>query len=42
MPKRDTIRPYRQLVYQRICDIIGSVQTDNGGEEGPGAKGPRR
>lgn len=42
MAKRDPIGPQRQLVHQRIRDIVGSVYTDDSGEEGPGAKGPRR
>lgn len=42
MSQRDSIRPQRQLVHQRIRDVVGSVQTNDGGEEGPGAKGSGR
>lgn len=38
MPKGEPVRPQRQLIHERIRDVVGRVPTHDGGEEGPGAK----
>lgn len=36
------IRPHGQLVEDRIGNIVGGIEPDHGGEEGPGAEGAGR
>lgn len=36
MCPRYGIRPERELIYQRVGDIVGSIKADERGEEGPG------
>lgn len=42
MPKGEPVRPQRQLIHERIRDVVGRIRTHDGGKEGPGAKRARR
>ena len=38
MSKGNHIRPQRQLVHERVGDVVGCVEADDGGEERPGSE----
>lgn len=38
MAERDNVGYQRELVDDRVGDVVGCVEADNGGEEGPGAE----